>query len=85
MALFEMETSCNAEKSCCSKGKDTEEKGCCGGENCNCTCCVHLVYLDFQEEIESFPSIEFHDIIYTYQFTYEFDWNKGMFHPPLNV
>lgn len=86
MALFETGTSCDAEKSCCSNsGSDSEKEGCCSGENCSCTCCVHLVYLDLQQAKKTWANSNFQLVNTTYEFTYEFDWINGCFHPPLNV
>lgn len=80
--------------SCCSSKSDLtcsaddeseneqEKDDCCKGDDCQCACCLHLVY--FKQYFDNFAQTEF---LYTSPHSWKFNYSKefelSVFHPPL--
>jgi len=86
-------TSGATSKSCCKKSDEStynqcgeseeqqEESSCCEGDNCNCACCLHIVYMQ-QFNYKSFVLNDFSAVKFDYSFLYQADYLKAVFHPP---
>ena len=68
-------------KSCDDSKEDQEEKGCCEGESCKCTCCLHIAYLQ-QFSHGSNQLNDFSEVKFDYSFLYQADYLSSVFHPP---
>jgi len=79
--------------SCCKKSDDStiktcdesedsqEEKGCCEGDDCKCTCCLHIAFLQ-QFSYNTFQLNDFSEVKFGYSFLYRADYLTSVFHPP---
>ncbi|MEM9545642.1 MAG: hypothetical protein AAGA77_06700 [Bacteroidota bacterium] len=79
--------------SCCKKADDSnlkqcsdtpdnqEKKGCCEGNDCDCTCCLHIAYIQ-QLSDHSISSSYFSEVKFNYSFLYRADYLNSVFHPP---
>lgn len=87
--MHSAESSCMEEKSrnCCSasygdESKDGEEEGCCTGSNCDCTCCMHVVYYQ-NFVLDNSYSMKYPKLTFTYELYYSHLFLSSVFHPPL--
>lgn len=64
-----------------SEEEDQEDSGCCEGDNCNCTCCLHIAYLQHFNH-NSFGPNDFSEVKFDYSFLYHADYLSSVFHPP---
>lgn len=79
--------------SCCSSKSDVscdmdnqseeqEKDDCCQGDDCQCACCLHLVY--FKQFIDGFAQTEFqYTSPHSWKFNYSKEFELNVFHPPL--
>jgi len=79
---------CQAEKTkdaCASIDQDQQdenhEKDCCSGPDCDCKCCLHVVYFQNFNMIK-FAKVTFPETQYGYRFNYDLDYLTAVFHPP---
>lgn len=68
-------------KECSDSEEEKEDEGCCEGEGCDCTCCLHIAY--FQSFSQSNGKLnDFSDVKFGYSFLYQADYLTSVFHPP---
>ncbi|MDF1694270.1 MAG: hypothetical protein P1U56_00465 [Saprospiraceae bacterium] len=68
-------------KECESSNEEEQEEGCCKSGNCDCTCCLHIAYLQ-QFSTQKVSIGDFSDIKFDYSFFYRADYLASVFHPP---
>lgn len=70
-----------AAKECSNSEEDEEESGCCEGDDCKCTCCLHIAFLQ-QFSHNSICLNDFLEVKFGYSFLYQDDYLTSVFHPP---
>ncbi len=68
-------------KECSESDENQEESGCCEGDSCNCTCCLHITYLQHFLPNPTHLS-DFSEVKFGYSFLYQADYLASVFHPP---
>lgn len=77
--------------SCCStSGESCEleetsqesQEDCCVGDDCQCTCCQHIVFYK-SIELAYAQSLPFKSSTHLWRFNYQQDFLGSVFHPPL--
>jgi len=63
------------------QSQEQKDKGCCEGNNCDCTCCLHMAFM-INYSTSSNVTTTFSEVKFDYAFLYHADYLNAVFHPP---